>query len=157
MGYLIIDNSYIPLLMSLIEQAKKEILISTFKIQTTPKPRGRLLQQFYDRLILKARAGVKIRLLINWHDNQRSVAKTNLSACQFLKSNMIEVRHLKNNRCCHAKTFIVDREKAVVGSHNLSVRSCEANFEVSYLIPDPESVAHLSSVFLHSWSDGKNF
>ena len=52
--------------------------------------------------------------------------------------------------CCHAKIIIVDQSKAIVGSHNLGVKSCHYNFEMSYLIMDPIQVALLSNVFCHT-------
>lgn len=156
MGLLVVDNQYLSVAQSLVEQAKKEICISTFKLEINEKPRGRTLKKFFESLAGRISQGVKVKVLFNWHDDQRSVAKTNYYASTFLKGKGADVRFLKNNRCVHAKLLLVDREKALLGSHNLSIRSCESNFELSYLIPDPETVANLSSVFEHSFMDAKN-
>jgi len=43
--------------------------------------------------------------------------------------------------------LMIDREKILLGSHNLSIRSTQANFEMSYIIPDPETSAQVSVVF----------
>jgi phosphatidylserine/phosphatidylglycerophosphate/cardiolipin synthase-like enzyme len=157
MGFLLVDSAFLPFIKTLISNAKSEVCLSTFKIEHNEKPRGRLLEELFSILFQKAAQGVKVKLLINWHDDRRSVAKTNLSACQVLKNHGIEVRHLRYNRCCHAKTIIVDNSTAVVGSHNLSLRSCQNNFEISYILSEPESVKCLSSVFNQSWYDAKNF
>ena len=157
MGMLVIDNQFIHQAIALVNQAVKEILISTFKIERTDKPRGRKIAELFDALVKKKESGVNVKLLFNWHDDKKSVARTNLSAGQFLKNHGIEVRHLRNNRCCHAKSIIVDKEKAIIGSHNLSVRSLTANFEVSYLITDKAEAENLTSVFDHSFREGKVF
>jgi cardiolipin synthase len=157
MGLIVKDNEYTDQALALIHQAKTCINISTFKVERTDKPRGRKIETIFQALLEKVKQGVKVRLLINWHDDKKSIAKTNLSAGNFLRSQGIEVRHLKNNRCCHAKIFSVDNEKALVGSHNLSVRSLESNFEVSFLLNEPECIAKLNSVFEHTWQDAKIF
>lgn len=156
MGLLVVDNQYLSVAQTLIEQAKKEICVSSFKLEISEKPRGRALKKLFDSIIERLKAGVKVKVLFNWHDDQKSVAKTNYYASVFLKSHGADVRFLQANRCCHAKLLLVDKEKALLGSHNLSIRSCENNFELSYLIPDPETVANLSSVFEHSFMDAKS-
>lgn len=155
MGLLVVDNQYLSLAQGLIEQAKLEISLCTFKLEINDKPRGRTLKKFFDTLIERIKQGVKVRVLFNWHDDRRSVAKTNFYASHCLSDSGADVRFLKNNRCCHAKIILVDKEKALLGSHNLSIRSCENNFELSYLIPDPETVHQLSDVFEHSFLDAK--
>ena len=155
MGLLVKDNNFLSVALALIEQARKEICISTFKLEISDKPRGRALTEFFNRLIQKRKDGVKINVLFNWHDDKRSVAKTNYPASVILRNAGIDARYLEKNRCCHAKLLLVDGEKALLGSHNLSIRSVQSNFELSYLIPDPETVAEIQTVFRHSFEGGK--
>jgi len=156
MGLIVLDNQFLDISKALINDAKSEICISTFKLEITDRPKGRYLKEFFNLLMQKAKQGIKVKILFNWHDNKHSVAKTNYPAAITLKNAGAEVRHLKQNRCCHAKIIIIDKQKALIGSHNLSNRSCGSNFEVSYLIPDPESINQLSSIFSHSFYDAKN-
>jgi phosphatidylserine/phosphatidylglycerophosphate/cardiolipin synthase-like enzyme len=155
MGLLIVDNQFLPEAIALVKQAKKEICLSSFKLEISDKPRGKDLNEFFDEVIAKLRQGVKVRILFNWHDDRRSVPKTNEGAAHFLKNGGADVRYLKNNRCCHAKLLLIDKEKVLLGSHNLSIRSTQANFEMSYLIPDPETVAQVSAVFEAVFNDAK--
>ena len=155
MGLLVVDNQFLSIAKSLVEQAKKEVCISSFKLEINDKPRGRRLKEFFESLIERRKAGVKIKVLFNWHDDRRSVAKTNYYASMFLKNAGVDARYLDSNRCCHAKVLIIDQEKALLGSHNLSIRSCENNFELSYLIPDPETISQVYSIFQRSFYDGK--
>jgi len=147
MGLLLKDNEFLPQARALIESAERSIDISTFKAEITTKPRGLALLHFFKALLLKAKEGVRIRFLINWNNERRSCPKTNLYVITEFKKAGIAIRHLKNNRCCHAKAIIVDKEKVIIGSHNLSVKSCHNNFEISYVVADPEAVNRLSSVF----------
>lgn len=152
MGLLLKDNEFLPQAKALIESACKSIDISTFKAEITTKPRGLALLHFFKALLLKAKEGVRIRFLINWNNERRSCPKTNLYVITELKKANISIRHLKNNRCCHAKAIIIDKEKVILGSHNLSVKSCHNNFELSYLATEPETVNRLSSIFDQSFN-----
>jgi cardiolipin synthase len=156
MGLLVLDNQYLSVAQALIEQAKKEICISSFKLEICDKPRGRDLKKFFEAIVDKSNSGVKVRVLFNWHDDRRSVAKTNYSASLFLKNAGIAVRYLGANRCCHAKVLMIDKEKVLLGSHNLSIRSTQNNFELSYLIPDPETVAQVGAIFEKLFSEAKS-
>ncbi len=147
MGLLLTDNEFLPQAKALVESAERSIDISTFKAEITTKPRGLALLHFFKALLQKAKEGVRIRFLINWNQERRSCPKTNLYVITELKKAGIDIRHLRNNRCCHAKTIIVDKRKMIIGSHNLSVKSCHNNFEISYIISDPENVGALSGVF----------
>ena len=155
LGLLLIDEQFLPQAMAMLDSAKKEIAISTFKLEITDKPRGRNLRAFFMKLVEKCKSGVQVNILFNCHDNRHATPRTNLPASAFLKKAGADVRYLKDNRCCHAKTLIVDREMALIGSHNLSVMSCVSNFEVSYLTPDVEIVNRLSDVFAHSFNAAK--
>jgi cardiolipin synthase len=157
MAMIIKDNEYLGMALALVNSAKAKIWISTFKVERTEKPRGRKIETLFAALAERAKAGVKVCVLFNWHDDKKSIARTNQSAGQWLKSNGIEVKHLRNNRCCHAKILSVDDEKAIIGSHNWSVRSLESNFEISCVLEDKDALGKLNGVFARSWQDAKNF
>lgn len=141
------DNDFLPHALALIDTAKSSVDISTFKAEITSKPRGRRLTVFFDKLYEKKSQGIRIRFLINYHDDHRIIPKTNLSAINNLKNHKIDVRCQSHNRCNHAKLILVDTEKAILGSHNLSVKSVHNNFEISYLLTDPVNVCHLQAIF----------
>lgn len=157
MGLSLIDNEFLPQAKALVESAERSIDITTFKAEITTKPRGLALLHFFKAILLKAKEGVRVRFLINWNQDRKSCPKTNLYVITELRKAGIKVRHLKNNRCCHAKAIIVDQTKAIIGSHNLSVKSCHNNFEISYIAADPEFVTRLSSVFDASFLDAEKY
>jgi len=144
---ILIDEEYLPQAIALISSAQSRIDIATFKAEITSKPRGQRLRDFFRILCEKKSQGVQINFLISWNDERRIVPMANLYAIQELKKHKINVRILRDDRCCHAKIILVDRDRAIIGSHNLSVRSCHNNFEVSYLILDPANIARLAAVY----------
>ena len=144
---LLIDQDFLPRAIALLDTADSCIDVSTFKAEITSKPRGRALRLFFDTLFKKRKAGIQVNFLLNWNTERRAVPLCNMATVLELKRQKINVRILPNNRCCHAKLIIVDRAKAIIGSHNLSIASCHKNFEVSYLITDSISVDRLAFVF----------
>lgn len=149
------DDQFLPHALAMIDTAKSSVDISTFKAEITSKPRGLRLFEFFHKLRQKKENGVRVRFLINYHDDKRVTPKTNQYAITFLKNHKIDIKSLTHNRCCHAKVIIVDKEKAIVGSHNLSVKSVHNNFEISYLITDPVNICFLQVAYDRIFSAAK--
>jgi phosphatidylserine/phosphatidylglycerophosphate/cardiolipin synthase-like enzyme len=155
MGFTLFDEQFLPHAKALIETAKSTIYISTFKAEISHAPRGRRLTDFWDILTQKAKQGIKVFILLNWNKDKKSVAKTNLFAALEMKKHGAQIRHLKNNRCCHTKLILVDDKAALFGSHNLSIKSVMNNFEMSYLTKNPDTVKHIKKTFEFSFFDAQ--
>lgn len=149
---LLVDKDFLSQARALINMAAIRIDIATFKAEYNSKPRGRALRLLFEDLFKKNDCGLSVNFLINGNAERRAVPLTNRFVIQELKRRKIDVRTLPNNRCCHAKILIVDKRIAIIGSHNLGVKSCHNNFEVSYLIQNPANIARLCSVFDHTFS-----
>lgn len=151
MPTLLKDEEFLPAAKSLIANARKSIYISSFKLEITTKRRGLRLAQLFDMLAKKKQDKVDVRVLTNKQDNQGHVPATNAYALRHMKRQKVPVRYLPNNRLTHAKILIVDEQKAIVGSHNLSVKSCHNNFEVSCFITDITTVLYLVAHYNSVW------
>jgi phosphatidylserine/phosphatidylglycerophosphate/cardiolipin synthase-like enzyme len=156
MGVILYDDGFLPAAISIIAHAEKSIFISSFKIEISEKPKGRHLKQFFEILSKKAQEKVDIRVLTNKQNEQGYVPHTNGHAIRHFKQKHIPTRYLPNGRISHAKIIIVDNQKAILGSHNLSVRSCRSNFELSCLITDILTIDYLSKLYTHVWNTGKD-
>ena len=152
---LLYDNEFLPQAIALIESAKSHIRIATFKAEIPLKPQGLKLKRFFDILAEKKSQGIQIDFLINKNDNKRGNPRSNIPTIQYLKARKINVRTLRDNRCAHAKVILVDQERAIIGSHNLSMKSCFENFETSFLVSDPANIARLAAVYNETWRSGK--
>ena len=119
---LLYDNEFLPQAIALIESAKSNIRIATFKAEISLKPQGYKLKRFFDILAEKKSQGIEVNFLINKNDNKRGTPRSNIPAIQFFKAHKINIRVLRDNRCAHAKIILVDQERAIIGSHNLSLR-----------------------------------
>ncbi len=154
-GTVLHDEQFLPAALDLIGNAKKRIYISTFKAELTTKPRGRRLSKLFALLTAQAADGLDVRLLISKREDYGHIPLTNLFAVRHLKVNKIKVRHLRQNRLCHAKLILVDDYAAILGSHNLSIRSCHNNFEISYSLRNIYVVAHLYKIYGDVWNNAK--
>ena len=149
------DEEFLPAAKSLIANAGKSIYISSFKLEITTKKRGQQLGQLFDILAKKCYDKKVVRVLTNKRDNRGHVPDTNAYAIRYLKEKRVPVRYFPNGRLCHAKILIVDDRKAIIGSHNLSVKSCHNNFEVSFFITDLVTVKYLVDAYDRVWDTAK--
>jgi len=150
------DNSFLRTATARIHDAKKTVYISTFKTEINKKSSSKPLKSFFEMLATKKAAGVDVRLITNKQGEQGYVPHTNAYVTNYLKKNGVAVRHLRNSRICHAKLIIVDDEFAIFGSHNLSLKSCASNFEISYLTTEKHTVAELVALYIKVWYDAKD-
>ena len=149
------DEEFLPFASKLINEARHSVDVSTFKAELTRKPRGKKVALLFDKMIKKAQHGLPVRFLIGKPANFCHVPMTNLLTIRELAQAKVQVRHLKNSRTCHAKLIIVDNRAAILGSHNLSIKSCQYNFECSIYVDDPEIVANLSAFFLKAYDNAR--
>ena len=155
MSALFLDETFLPAAISLISNARKYIYVSTFKAEITKKRRGLRLKQFFDILAKKKLEKLDIRILTNKQSYQGHVPESNSYVIREMHRLGVPIRHLPNQRCCHAKIIIVDGNLAILGSHNLSVKSCHNNFEVSCLIEDIVIINHLKNRYELLWDKSK--
>lgn len=144
---IILDEQFLPQALTVIRCAKFQIDISTYKAEISLLPKGKMLRQFWELLKEKKWSGVDIRFLLNWNADRKSCPKTNINAYRYLHKAGIKVRSLNHNRCCHAKLILIDRRCAILGSHNLSIKSCHNNFELSTCIYDNNKTDLLQKYF----------
>lgn len=154
-GTLLIDEKFLPAAINLVGKAEKLIYISTFKAELTTKPRGGKLLKLFEAIFEKSRLGLDVRLLISKRENYGHIPLTNVFAIRAMKENKVKIRHLRNDRLCHAKILLVDDFAAIIGSHNLSIKSCHSNFEVSYFFYDSTVIDHLYNLYLRVWDNAK--
>ena len=156
MSALLIDEAFLPAAISLISNAKKSIYVSTFKAEIVKKRRGLRLVQFFDILVKKKAEKLDVRFLTNKQSRQGNVPTTNSYVIREMQRQRVPTRYLPNNRCTHAKLIIVDDCLAILGSHNLSVKSCHYNFEVSCFIEDPTIIEHIKARYETLWTKAKD-
>ena len=97
-------------------------------------------------LVSAALRGVRVRLLMPFHNNQRLTALAGRSYFDELLDAGVEI-YLYTPGMIHAKTMVIDRAWASVGTANMDVRSFRLNFEVNGLLYGGPEVERLSEAF----------
>jgi cardiolipin synthase len=111
----------------LIHSARQELVITT--------PYFVPDEQLLFAMTSAARRGVKTVLVVPKRCDSRVVAATCRSYYEDLLKAGIEIYEYRNG-LLHAKTMVVDRSVALIGSANLDRRSFELNFENNILFAD---------------------
>lgn len=155
MGYsrILLDGHYLPALMSLIGAAEKEILIATFKIQSSPKTYAKKLMSIYTGLARAVNRGVKVKILTNLFTGGNLAAHVNTVTARQLRQYGIEVQGLKKPRIVHSKICVVDGQACIIGSHNFSTRALVSNYETSIYIKDVTISNILRTSFCSLWEE----
>ncbi len=125
-------------IMQAINLAKEEILI------TTPYfiPGKSLLAS----ITLAAYSGTKIKLLVPGISDSRLVDFAARSYYSRLLKAGVEI-YCYQKGFVHAKTMVVDKQLAMVGTANMDIRSFDLNFEVNAIVYDEELATELAEVF----------
>ncbi len=97
-------------------------------------------------LVSAALRGVQVRLLMPGHNNQRLTELAGRSYFDELLEAGVQI-FLYEPGMIHAKTLVIDRAWASVGTANMDVRSFRLNFEVNGLLYGGPEVSRLSDIF----------
>jgi phosphatidylserine/phosphatidylglycerophosphate/cardiolipin synthase-like enzyme len=147
----LIAREYLSRLPGILEGAKSSIQVVQFVMQLRGKSARMASRELGIKLSAKAAEGVAVEVILNSAGGGWRAPALNRQATEWLNERGIEVRTLGPNTTCHAKLVIIDREVAVVGSHNWTPYALRDNFEVSVLIRDAGSVGRLAQHFDQLW------
>lgn len=120
-------------LMSLIHQAKLSIQIYAQNIND---------YKIVGALAKAAKQGIHVQVLTSTHLRQKQ--------SDYLARSGVTIRYSRD-LIIHAKVLIIDRQKAVLGSINLTRASLDDNRELAVISEDPTVLKQLSDTFTHDW------
>lgn len=154
---LFVDKNFYGAALNLIHDAKKEILMSTFKLQLIQGKSGEKVVRLVSELISISSLIKNTKVLLNMDSLKGGTGKINLLAADQLKKSGIEVRYLSDGRTMHSKTLIVDSERMIIGSHNWSIASISRNFELSIHVKKHQIISETRAIFLSVFENAKKF
>ena len=117
-------------LHQLFTNAQDEVMIVAYAISGS-------IPVFFQYISASLQRGIRITLLINRYREQSSSAQKEIQALLHLYSPLFTVFSFvpgERNADLHAKVMIVDRQYALVGSANLSLRGLKDNHELDVFI-----------------------
>ncbi|HLW29710.1 MAG TPA: cardiolipin synthase [Brumimicrobium sp.] len=125
-------------LLQIINLAKEEVLITT--------PYFIPGESMMDAIIVTTLSKVKVKLLIPGVSDSWLVNAAARSYYNDLLEAGVEIYVYKKG-FVHAKTLVVDRNIAVVGTANMDYRSFDLNFEINAIVYDETIATELSDAF----------
>lgn len=121
-----------------IGTAKKQVLITS--------PYFIPGESLMDALIIAAKSGIEIKLLIPWTSDSIIVNSAARSYYKELLRQGVRIFEYKKG-FVHSKVMIIDDSLAVVGSANMDYRSFDLNFEVNAMLYSKTIVQQLQTAF----------
>ncbi len=121
-----------PALLDAVRNAKERVWITAYYISGSTDP---MIKSLYDELRAKARAGVDVRILAE--DSRRtppSIRRASINFAETLRESGIKVSYMRDKRVLHKKIVLIDREKSVLGSSNLTSAGLSYSDEANALI-----------------------
>ena len=143
------DSSSPTILYSLlyaIHGAEKEVLITT--------PYFIPEESIMDAIMVAALGGVTIRMLVPFESDSKIVQ---FAACSYFEQLLdagVQLYFYKKG-FVHAKTIVVDKKVAIIGTANMDIRSFDLNFEVNAIIYDKEIANNLATIFENDLKDAE--
>lgn len=131
-------------LMKAISLAREEVLITNPYFIPNPN--------ILDTILITALSGVKVKILVPGISDSRFVNIANHSYFTELLQAGVEI-YTYHKGFVHAKTIIIDRDLAVVGTANMDFRSFDLNFEVNAMIYDRDTAEELRQQFYTDLDD----
>ncbi len=134
--------------LDMIRGAKRSIDIAAFYIANKP---GEALAPVIDELVARARAGVRVRILLDrtFMRQSRSSIKP-LEGVPNLTMRVLPVDSLTGG-VLHAKYFIVDGSSVFVGSQNWDWRALDQIHEIGARIDNARFAKTFEGVFDYDW------
>jgi cardiolipin synthase A/B len=125
-------------LLYAIYQAEEEILITT--------PYFIPEQSILDALVVASLGGVSVKLLVPKKSDSKLVELAANSYYEDLLDAGAKL-FLYKKGFVHAKTMVVDKKMAIVGTANMDYRSFDLNFEVNAIVHNTELAGELANIF----------
>jgi phosphatidylserine/phosphatidylglycerophosphate/cardiolipin synthase-like enzyme len=125
----------------LFNNANKEILIGIYEITSGA-------DDFLKKLGVCLARGIRVRMVINRYNDKPPFVKKKI-ACLIRKYPYFEVLNFQpetESEDLHAKIIVIDRDKALVGSANLTWRGLVGNHELAVIVHGPVA-SRIASLF----------
>lgn len=137
-----------------VREAEKSIWVVMFEWSWYPGQHTGTVQDLNREIAMRGRGGLDIRVILHNEAIGRHLHQINRKTAAHLTSHKVKVKWGNSGKPLHAKVWIFDQARVIVGSHNLSVRAVKTNIEVSVMSDVREVAEGLSGWFEELWGRG---
>lgn len=150
----LLGNEFMSALVREIKGAESSIWVAIFEWSWYPGQRTGTCQDINRALCGKAKNGTDVRVILHNESIGRALHKINRKTAGHLRQNRVQVRWGNTGIPLHAKVWVFDQARMIIGSHNISVRSVRTNIEASVLTDYPDEVKRVVEWFEGLWAKG---
>ena len=151
MAQVFFEGQYLPLLVGLIRSASECIDVCCYEWGWFGGQRQGTAQDINREICTASKRGVRVRVLLHNEPPGRVLGKINRKTAGMLRRYGVDVRLGGTAKTLHAKLWVFDGSKAVVGSHNMSRRALTINAEAGVLVDEPREVEKVRAYFERLW------
>lgn len=138
---LILDREFFPYVLKRLEKSNKQILICAYAWQFYPEQPEIPLQKFLQIIDRKGFQGKDVRVICN----QKLLYEQ-------LKRQGIRAKFAHETKLMHTKAICIDQERLIIGSHNLTKRACNENYEMSIETREVEPIIQFIDYYERLWA-----
>ncbi|MBU0762044.1 MAG: hypothetical protein KKD39_03380 [Candidatus Altiarchaeota archaeon] len=140
------DKAYFDAACGLIKSARKTIYVMAFEVKYYVKNPESRQNKLVRELIYAKERGVEVRVLVDEYSKENN-------ALDVLLENGVDIKYDGQIQTTHAKLLIVDGEKILLGSTNLSFFGLEKNHEANILVEDYKTAYYYTDYFNKIWDE----
>jgi phosphatidylserine/phosphatidylglycerophosphate/cardiolipin synthase-like enzyme len=137
---LILDRTFCGKVRDFVDDCKSEVRVMAYAWRWYDNDPASEIQRLNIALLNVVRWGRPVRVIV-----------TNYDMFVHLSQLGFDVRYVHRGEMLHSKAIAIDRKTLIIGSHNLTKRATEQNFEVSVAIQDADVVEQFCEYFDRVW------
>lgn len=139
---LLLDGEFIGKATEMVRNARKSVWICAYTWRWYENAPEKDIQRFNYEVARKAKARRDVRGLMHMR-----------SEAMRLRDYGLQTKVLPTDRTMHTKAILVDGERLILGSHNLTERGTAENYEASLLITECQAVTLFENYFERMWNN----
>lgn len=143
-------DNYLDIVVPAIKRARRSVWVQNQSLSVPPQQADARYLEFWKALLTKQRRGLDVRLIFRAQDRDPSGGREMFEA---LKDYGFDPKRIKVQKGCHTKGMIVDGERVMLGSHNLTNMGATTNRDASLLFDDEPLAAYFTRLFEHDWQN----
>ena len=141
---LMTPDNYLAHVTRLVESATESIDLQNQALKWRHENVDPRYERFMQTVLNKHRNGVRVRFIMR-SDYPNSMK-------ELLIQHGFDAEQIRMQSRCHTKGMIVDSQKTLLGSHNLTEWGALINRDASLIVDDDEVAGYFSKIFQYDWN-----
>lgn len=137
---LILDREFYPYILKELRKKPRTIEIINYAWRFYPNEPGINIQILTNEIVKNAKRGCAIRVICN-EESTRSR----------MRAYQIPCKKIPSNKLMHTKAILFNQQELIIGSHNLTKRAMNENYEMSISTNETENILQFMKYFNTMW------